>query len=215
MERQKRTCRVELVRPAFTLVELLVVITIIGMLMALLMPAISAAREQGRRSQCMNNEKQLGVALLSYEGSHKSFPGWQNWVAGAATPVSWLSMLLPNMERTDLWQKVKSAATTFQRRGDSVEVDHLPQRSTRHLDGRSRSKCVRCQWAGPARSVDCVGRNRCDVVSGTRLGAANIGLCLWRGRDHEYPHAGGDHPIASHGRRSGRRVGQSPQLVRC
>ena len=79
MERQKKKRRVGLVRPAFTLVELLVVITIIGMLMALLMPAISAAREQGRRTQCMNNEKQLGIALLSYESSHKAFPGWRNY----------------------------------------------------------------------------------------------------------------------------------------
>jgi prepilin-type N-terminal cleavage/methylation domain-containing protein/prepilin-type processing-associated H-X9-DG protein len=58
----------------FTLVELLVVIAIIGILVALLLPAIQAARESARRAQCVNNEKQIGIALLNYESSHKKFP---------------------------------------------------------------------------------------------------------------------------------------------
>lgn len=63
-----------MLRRAFTLVELLVVITIIGMLTALLLPAIQAARESGRRAQCMNNARQLTTAALGYESARGQFP---------------------------------------------------------------------------------------------------------------------------------------------
>jgi prepilin-type N-terminal cleavage/methylation domain-containing protein len=67
-------------RKGFTLVELLVVITIISMLMALLMPAVQSARESGRRAVCLNNQKNLALALLNYESARRSYPGFVEYL---------------------------------------------------------------------------------------------------------------------------------------
>jgi len=96
-------------RPAgFTLVELLVVIAIIGVLVALLLPAVQAAREAARRSQCMNNMKQLGLALLNYESARGEFPNISERVPGSGTPLgpTWIVMTLPYIEAGNAFSRL-------------------------------------------------------------------------------------------------------------
>jgi prepilin-type N-terminal cleavage/methylation domain-containing protein len=95
----------------FTLIELLVVITVIGILIALLLPAVQAAREAARRMQCGNNVKQLALAALSHESVITFFPtgGWyMNWLGhpdrgfGTAQPGGWIYNILPFIEQQAL-----------------------------------------------------------------------------------------------------------------
>jgi prepilin-type N-terminal cleavage/methylation domain-containing protein/prepilin-type processing-associated H-X9-DG protein len=95
----------------FTLVELLIVISIIGVLVALLMPAINAARESGRRAQCMNNAAQLAKACAQHETAQTCFPGggwgW-GWTGdadggvGMHQPGGWIYNILPYIDQADL-----------------------------------------------------------------------------------------------------------------
>ena len=87
---------------AFTLVELLVVIVIISMLAGLLLPAVLAARGRARVAQCINNQKEIGLAILQYEGAKKHLPGYVNRVHNTA--VSWVPVLFPFLGRMDLWE---------------------------------------------------------------------------------------------------------------
>jgi prepilin-type N-terminal cleavage/methylation domain-containing protein/prepilin-type processing-associated H-X9-DG protein len=82
----------------FTLVELLVVIAIIGILTAMLLPAVQAAREAARRSQCTNNLKQLSLAMLTYHQAVGKFPP----PGISSNQVSWLILILPYLEQKPL-----------------------------------------------------------------------------------------------------------------
>jgi prepilin-type N-terminal cleavage/methylation domain-containing protein/prepilin-type processing-associated H-X9-DG protein len=100
----------------FTLVELLVVIAIIGILIALLLPAVQAAREAARRMQCTNHLKQIGVALYNYDSSHGSFPYGGSYDSSNGLPGStgaglfnWRSFILPFLEQEGLYDQIGAA----------------------------------------------------------------------------------------------------------
>ncbi len=118
-------------RPAFTLVELLVVITIIGMLLALLLPAIQSPRILSRQTTCANNIKNIALATIVYDTSKSKLPGYSQRLPRSKTqavgltrtidpprwtlvsvdtdkgaPISWATILLPHLERQDIWDQV-------------------------------------------------------------------------------------------------------------
>ena len=95
---------------AFTLVELLVVIAIIGTLVAILLPAVNAAREAARRSQCQNNLKQIGLAILNFESAQQKLPPGQTWTtqSGRAGSIdfAWSVLVLAFLEESALYDKL-------------------------------------------------------------------------------------------------------------
>jgi prepilin-type N-terminal cleavage/methylation domain-containing protein/prepilin-type processing-associated H-X9-DG protein len=134
-------------RRAFTLVELLVVIAIIGILVALLLPAVQAARESGRKTNCQNNLKQIGLAVLSYEQVHKRLPPggiYDSDRRGGSVYVHLLPMLEEaNLYRAFDFRKKNVDGTTVPGTNEKVHATVIPTlicpsdvRET-HYDGKA------------------------------------------------------------------------------
>lgn len=114
-------------KSAFTLVELLVVISIIGMLAALLLPAIQAARERARQAECINNVKQFGIAMIAINGNKGKLPGFMQKVkTTGASPmeISWAAMMLPNIDKKDLWDSIRAGTAAI--RTNKVKIFTCP-----------------------------------------------------------------------------------------
>ena len=100
-------------RRGFTLIELLVVIAIIAVLISLLLPAVQSAREAARRAQCINNLKQIGLAIANYTDQQGIIPPGamacnptQGWGAWGMTNMSWRVLILPQLEQSTSFNTV-------------------------------------------------------------------------------------------------------------
>src|SRR5688572_22221915 len=94
-------------RRAFTLVELLVVIAIIGILTALLLPAVQAARESARNTQCVNNLKQIGLGVHNYASTHGGIPPASNQNPTDPIRKGWVHRILPYSEQAALGESYR------------------------------------------------------------------------------------------------------------
>lgn len=159
----------------FTLVELLVVITIIGILIALLLPAVQAAREAARRSQCTNNMKQMGLALQGYHDSFRCFPRYA-YLSGSSTShwngYSAHVMILPYLEQATLFEKIRDTSSKFytasQTGSFSTQYTSVPLPP---YICPSAGTSVNSAWKGVNHYPVCAGSNIGWVPSGGENGA--------------------------------------------
>jgi prepilin-type N-terminal cleavage/methylation domain-containing protein/prepilin-type processing-associated H-X9-DG protein len=114
--------RHRIVRTGFTLIELLVVIAIIAVLIALLLPAVQAARSAAQRVSCVNHLKQIGLALLNFEGSYSYLPAAGVGPFNDGTPYNhgWMTFILPFTEQSNIYNQYNMTANWYDAANQTV-----------------------------------------------------------------------------------------------
>jgi prepilin-type N-terminal cleavage/methylation domain-containing protein len=159
-------------KKGFTLVELLVVIAIIGILVALLLPAIQAAREAGRRASCSNNIKNLITAVHNYHDTYQALPinfGGNRRYNNQNTGKSWLIGILPFIEEEALWEQVRF------------------DEQLRHPDNTEVARTAIDTFLCPSDGANMGGRLNGRANVGGTWGVNNYKACAggnWQWRDH-------------------------------
>ena len=157
---------------AFTLVELLVVIAIIGILIALLLPAVQAAREAARRMQCTNNVKQLTLAVLNYEDAHKSFPPCV-FDGGGNRQANFIMCLMPFIEQSAIYEGF--------RQGPVVAAWAVTTTSNPYIKARVNAFLCPSDGAGHSKPEHAPGMNNYRICIGDYAPNSTPGTAILRG----------------------------------
>jgi prepilin-type N-terminal cleavage/methylation domain-containing protein/prepilin-type processing-associated H-X9-DG protein len=162
-------------RGAFTLVELLVVIAIIGILIALLLPAVQAAREAARRISCTNNLKQCALALHNYHDTYQAFPGIGSSTSSSRA-FSVLAKILPYAEQANLQDLIDFTAPIYSGGMGGPKTIH----PANEVAARTFVPMFRCPSDG---QEDLFSEFDCDGANGQAYRGSNVVVCTGSGRD--------------------------------
>lgn len=189
LKTQRKTSNREVPVCGFTLVELLVVIAIIGVLVALLLPAIQAAREAARRAQCQNNLKQLGLGALNHESTYGFYPtgGWSydwgpdpNRGYGEDQPAGWMYGLLSFIEQQNLRNLGSNATIGSAAHRAAMETLFHTNVAAYRCPSRSAPAFPLSVWNNPVKNVGSWVRqftSTTGIIKGDY--AANSGVSLF------------------------------------
>ena len=150
-------------RRAFTLVELLVVIAIIGILVAMLLPAVQMVRAAARRSACQNNLKQVGLAIMNHESGHGKFPPGQFWTAPEGDSdrldYAWSSQILPYIEANNVYDGLDFSAPYTAAQNELAAAEIIPGYlcpSTADRDGDRQGDVIINAGGVEGRNLGCI-----------------------------------------------------------